>query len=167
MKSNLGVSSTGEVYRRGGVGDRREIFCLRCRDFRERIDPAQDLTLFCFLLDFLDIEDRLETVGSIDGKGTSSVASGELGAVSIFFDSLVDDELVGLDFGDESPEVISCPKNDHFFADLGVLGAEGEARDTSERRGNELRLLGIGRLSFDPSKSRPGSAVRGRGSLIL
>lgn len=62
----------GEVYLWGGVGERRESFCLRCRDLRDRIEPAHDLTLFCFLPVFLlDIEDRLEIVGSMVGKRTS------------------------------------------------------------------------------------------------
>lgn len=98
----------GEVYRSGGVGERRESFGLRCLDFRDRIDPAHNLTLFCFLLGFLDIEDRLEIVGSIVGRGTSGAISGDEGAVSAFLDSLAEDaELVGRDFGDDSPEAIS------------------------------------------------------------
>jgi hypothetical protein len=60
------------------------------------------------LLCFLDIEDRLETVGSMVGKGTSGAISGDLGAASVFFDSFADDaELVGLDFGEDSPEARS------------------------------------------------------------
>lgn len=133
----------GEVYRRGGVGERRDNFCFRCLDFRDRIDPAHNLTFFCFLLGFRDIEDRLEIVGSIVGNGTSGVISGDEGAVSAFLDSLAEDaELVGLDFGDDSPEAISWPKKDHFFADLGVLGVDVVAVLTSESNGNELRLLG-------------------------
>jgi hypothetical protein len=76
---------------------------------RDRIEPAHDFTLFCFFPVFLlDIEDRLEIVGSMVGKGMSWVVSGDEGAVSAFFDPFVeDDELVGLDLGDDSPEVVS------------------------------------------------------------
>ncbi len=66
LKSKSLVWSAGVYALSGGVGDRRESFCLRCRDLRERIDPAHDLTFFLFLLGFLDIEDLLELLGSVD-----------------------------------------------------------------------------------------------------
>lgn len=157
----------GEVYLCGGVGERRESFCLRCLDLRDRIEPAHDLTLFCFLPVFLlDIEDRLEIDGSIVGKVTSGLISGDEGAVSAFFDSFAeDDELVGLDLGEDSPDVVSWPKKDHFFADLGVEGVDAAAA-TSESNGRELRRFGNGSVAF-ASSIKVGSAVRGRASLIF
>lgn len=153
---------------RGGVGDRRESFGFLCRDFRERIDPAQDFT-FLFLLGFLDIEERLELVRrtSIDSIGTSGeVNSGEDGAVSAFLDSFADDAaLVGRDLGDDSPEALSWPKNDHFFADLGVEGADSAARSLTSEREPRLCDAVFGQSSW--SLSRIGSAVRGLTSITL
>jgi len=66
MKSCSLLWSTGVYARSGGVGDRRDNFGLRCRDLRERIDPAHDFTFFLFLLGFLVIDDLLELQGSLD-----------------------------------------------------------------------------------------------------
>jgi hypothetical protein len=153
LKSKLELSSIAGWYvRRGGVGDRRlNFFWLRCRDLRERIEPAQDLTFFCFLLGFLDIEDLLDVDASIDGMSTScATISGDDGAVSSFLDSFPEDALVGRDFGDDSPEPVG-PKNDHFFADRGVDGVGLEAAATSESRGRDERLLGVGSSALDTS----------------
>jgi hypothetical protein len=134
---------------------------------RERIEPAQDLTFFCFLLGFLDIEDLLEVHGSIDSISTScATISGDDGAVSSFLDSFPEDALVGRDFGDDSPEPVG-PKNDHFFADRGVDGVGLEAAATSESRGRDERLLGVGSSALDTSWSKIGSAVRGRPDTTL
>lgn len=67
--------SIGAYALNGGVGDRRDSLCfwLRCLDFRESIEPAQDLTFFCFLLAFLDTEDLREGVRSKDGRAASIV----------------------------------------------------------------------------------------------
>ncbi len=94
------------------------------------------------------------------------VRSGEDGAVSAFLDSFADDAaLVGRDLGDDSPEAFSWPKNDHFFADLGVEGVDPAA--ASERSGSEPRRLGVFSGVSNWSLSRIGSAVRGRVSVVL
>lgn len=133
----------------GGVGDRRLNFCfwLRRRFFRDRIEPAQFRTFFCFLIGFLDKElDRRLLGDSVERNGVSAegrflrAVSGKVGLLSLD----TDPELVGRDFGEHSPdEVVSWPKKVHFFADLGVDGADdGLAAAASMSSGIELRLLG-------------------------
>jgi hypothetical protein len=94
-----------------------------------------------------------------------------------FFDSLTEEEaLVGRDFGEDSPECTSWPKNDHFFAERGVEGegrpaaaaAAAAAATVSDSSGMEpLRLGARGSGEVECSRSKIGSAVRGRVSLIL
>jgi hypothetical protein len=80
------------------------------------------------------MEERLELVGSIEGNGSSArVSSDSVSDVSV--DNLTslpaDPALAGGDLGEPSPEFVSLPKNVHFFADLGVDGAETEAAAAS------------------------------------
>jgi len=121
------------------VGDRLLIFFwLRCRDLRDRIDPAHERTFFCFLLGFLDIEDLLET-GSVDGIGMSGeTMPGDDSAVSVFFSFVELEADAGLDRGDESPD-FGSPKKVHFLADLGVDGATIEAVPLSISKGRDPR----------------------------
>lgn len=158
----------GVNTRSGGVGDLLFSFCFweRCRDLRPRIEPAHDLTFFCFLLGLREIDDLLEPGCSVDWIGVSDISAGIAcdSATVGFFDSLLEDEaLVGRDFGDDSPECASTPKNDHFFIDLGVVGEGKPAAAASDSRGREPRRLGAGVSGdIDRSRSRIGSAVRGR-----
>jgi hypothetical protein len=121
------------------VGDRLLIFFwLRCRDLRDRIDPAHERTFFCFLLGFLDIEGLLEHC-SVDGIGMLGEArSGEDAAVSVLFSFIELEADAGLDLGDESPD-FGSPKKVHFLADLGVEGATREAAALSISRGRDPR----------------------------
>lgn len=130
------------------MGDRRLVFFwLRWRDLRDRIDPAHDLTFFCFLLGFLDIEDLLELDGSVDCIGASGeTRSGDDGAVSAFFSLTELEADAGLDFGEESPDFVS-PKKVHFLADLGVDGAMIEDVALSISSGKDpRRFKGSGAL---------------------
>lgn len=145
------------------MGDRRDSFCLRCRDLRERIEPAHDVTFFLFLLGFLDIDDRLEQ-GSLDGTGMSCCVSSGVGRDASGFSFAEEAALVGRDFGDDSPEAFSWPKNDHFFADLGVDGVDSV--ESLESWGSEPRRLGVWSGVLISSLSKKGSAVRGRASAI-
>jgi hypothetical protein len=139
LKSKSIFSSIGAYVLRGGVGDRLlNFFWLRCRDLRDRIDPAHERTFFCFLLGFLDTEDLLED-GSVDGIGMSGEARpGDDAAVSVFFSFVELEADAGLDFGDDSPDFVS-PKKVHFLADLGVEGASIEAAAFSISRGRDPR----------------------------
>lgn len=121
------------------MGDRLLIFFwLRCRDLRDRIDPAHVRTFFCFLLGFLDMEDLLEDC-SVDGIGMSGEARpGEDAAVSVFFSFIELEADAGLDLGDDSPD-FGSPKKVHFLADLGVDGATIEAVALSISRGRDPR----------------------------
>jgi hypothetical protein len=146
LKSKSAVSSIGAYALKGGVGDRLLIFFwLRCRDLRERIDPAHDRTFFCFLLGFLDIEDLLELESSVDWIGVSGeISSGN----------------EGLDFGDDSPDFVS-PKKVHFLADLGVDGEMREAVALSISSGNDPR-----RFKESGALEVGLSAVLGRASCL-
>jgi len=107
----------------------------------------------------------VDTTGaSVSGPCTNSGSD-----ITTFFDSFTDDEaLVGRDLGDDSPEAVSRPKNDHFFADRGVEGEGRPAARVSDSRGREPRRFGAGGLGeIDCSRSRIGSAVRGLVSLSL
>lgn len=121
------------------------------------------------MLGFLEIEDLLEAVRSRDGSITSAVAvSTGWGGLTTFWTSFIDDDaLAGRDFGDDSPETVSCPKNDHFFEDLGVDGPDPDAFATSDNNGREPRRLGAASGAFVVSRSRIGSAVLGRESRPL
>lgn len=122
------------------MGDRLLIFFWpRWRDLRDKIEPAHDLTFFCFLLDFLDIEDLRELDASVDCIGTSEERrSGDNGVVSAFLSLTELEADAGLDFGDESPDFVS-PKKVHFLADLGVDGGMLEAVALSMSSGRDPR----------------------------
>ncbi len=121
------------------------------------------------MLGFRDIEDRLELGCSVDCTGTicsGTSASGILAGLLVSF--ATDEALVGRDLGDDSPEFVSWPKKDHFFADLGVGGEGRPAAAVSDNKGREPRLRGAGRLGkIERSRSKIGSAVLGRVSLTL
>ena len=143
------------------MGDRLLIFFwLRCRDLRDRIEPAHERTFFCFLLGFLDMEDLLEDC-SVDGIGMSGEARpGEDAAVSVFFSFVELEADAGLDLGEDSPD-FGSPKNVHFLADLGVEGATTEAVALSISKGSDPRR-------FSDSGALNGwlSAVFGRASCL-
>jgi hypothetical protein len=146
----------------------RRIEELRCRDLRDKIEPAQDFTFFCFflLLGFLEIDDLRDEICSIEGMGISGVAASVVGGVGCFA-SLDEAELVGRDrFGEESP---SWPKNPHFRG--GNLGLVGDVESTSFIRGLELVRRGLGRFSGVGDLSRVpsnlGPALFGRASIPL
>lgn len=84
---------------------------LRCRDLRDKIEPAQDFTFFCcfFVLGFLDIDDRRDEVCSIEAMGTSGeVASLVAGAGVSCLGSLDEAALDGRDrLGEDSPDIVS------------------------------------------------------------
>jgi hypothetical protein len=142
--SIIAASSIAAYGRRGGVGDRRLtdfFFWLRGRDFLDKIEPAHDLTFFCFLPDFLETDDLRELEGSIEGIGGSAISVvaprgvGIVGKASVSFSDI---EETGRErFGDWSPADESFPKNDHFF--LGLLGV---LVLMSSNIGTEPRLFG-------------------------
>lgn len=84
---------------------------LRCRDLRDKIEPAQDFTFFCFFfaLGFLDIDDRRDEGCSIEAMRISGVmASLVVGAGVGCLGSLDEAALDGRDrLGEDSPDVVS------------------------------------------------------------
>lgn len=146
---------------------------LRCRDLRDKIEPAHDFTFFCFffVLGFLDIDDLREEGCSIEvirtlGVTTSLVASTGAGCLG----SLDEAALDGRDrFGEDSPELVSWPKKPHFLAgNLGLVGVVGIA---SFSKGLELLRRGLSRFSgvgdFSRVPSNLGPALLGRASIPL
>jgi hypothetical protein len=118
------------------------------------------------LLAFLETEERLEAVRSrVGSEGSLTTTTGVLCILEAFCASFTEDEaLAGRDFGEDSPDIVSCPKKDHFLADFGVDGPDPDAFTTSDSNGREPRRLGAASVGFNPSRSSIGSAVRGRGS---
>ena len=173
----MGVSFIDWYDRSGGVGVlvlRR--LKLRCLDFRDKIEPAHDFTFFCFffLLGFLDIDDLREEGCSIEVMGASGVISSVVGAGAgagaACLGSLDEATLDGRDrFGEESPELPSCPKKPHFR--VGNLGLVGVVGIPSFNNGLELLRRGLGRLSgvgeFSRVPSNLGPALFGRASMPL
>jgi hypothetical protein len=155
------------------VGDLRLNFCfwLRWRVFRDRIEPAQFRTFFCFLLGFLDKDDdRLLLGDSVDQIGVSgdgiSLSNGAdsdgIGLLSLG----PDPELLGRDQGENSPDDVSWPKKAHFLVDLGVDGADDVlAAAASISNGIEFRLFGPSGVCV-VEWDKIGSAVRGRASFV-
>lgn len=136
---------------------------------RDKIEPAHDLTFFCFFLPvFLDIEDLRDGGNSVEVIGMSGFnATGEEGSESRDWDSF-DEALVGRLWGEES----SWPKNAHFLdGNLGVeglVGALGIARSVS--KGLERCLRGLGRSAVGDIARVPSNlaaAVFGRPSVDL
>jgi len=121
------------------------------------------------LLGFLETEERLEAVRSrVGSDGSLITTSGVFFVLEAFCASFTEDEaLAGRDFGDDSPDIVSCPKKDHFLADFGVDGPDPDALITSDSNGREPRRFGAASAGFNPSRSSIGSAVRGLESANL
>jgi hypothetical protein len=140
---------------------------------RDKIDPAHDLTFFCFLLGFRVIEFRRDTEEdevdlSRDGRGSSAGAiSGEDGVERLDLARSEELELTGRDFvGEASPD--ASPKKKNFFEPRGVRGAGLSFPASSLRKGTELRLWGPLATSSAPSSSivKTSPAVLGRDPLF-
>lgn len=128
------------------MGPRRLDFLLLLRrpfGLLVNIEPAQVLTFFCFLLDFLPaLFDELSVVAvssfpDIDNGRSVLETSQEF-------------RLTGRDFdGEWVPENCSKPKKDHLFAIFVGLGSEeavsGEGSGIPESRGKEPRRFGPAR----------------------
>jgi hypothetical protein len=118
------------------------------RDFLDKIEPAHDLTFFCFFPDFLEMDDRRELEGSIDGMWTSIMLIFGLGGPdvcgAISGDLSTEVELTGRErLGEELPDAVSWPKKLHFF-----LGLDDAAKAISSSNGIEPRL-GDAQVSID------------------
>ena len=126
-------STMGSKFLSGGVGDlllRAFCFWLRCLGFRESIDPAHDLTFFCFLLCFLVMDGFRADIGSSSTEAIGTCEGGVSGGEGTnIFDALLDlsddEALTGRDLvGDDSPPDKSCPKKKYFLGkSRGVEGA--------------------------------------------
>jgi hypothetical protein len=134
------------------------------------MDPAHDLTFFCFFLPvFLDAEGCRVRGCSVDSMGgLGLVCRGDEGSAVIDRGSFDDPELVGRVWGVES----SWPKKFHFLdADLGVEGVADVAGDgRSVSNGLELCLRGLRQSVVENSsglKSNRAAAVLGRVSVVL
>jgi len=166
LKSRVEGSCIDPYDRRGGVGDRRLCFWFRCRDLRDNIEPAHDLTFFCFfMLVFLDMEDLLDGDCSVEAMGVSELISAGVDSSKNDDWSSFDEELVGLLCCGEP----SWPKNAHFLdGNLGVEGLVGvvvvvNARSVS--KGLDRCLRGLGRSKTGDIGRVPSSlaaAVLGR-----
>lgn len=167
------VSIMGSKFLSGGVGDLLlKVFCfwLRCLGLRDSIDPAHDLTLFCFLLGFLVID------GFRVGTGSSSI-----GAICKFnggesdcdgadrFETLrdlsEDAELTGRDLvGDDSPPDGSCPKKKYFLGkSRGVEGTSAVLTELSWISSSEFLRCG----ADNPLSSRKLSILLPRIALAV
>lgn len=173
------ASAMGSKVRSGGVGDlllKAFCFWLRCLGLRDSIDPAHDLTFFCFLLGFLVMDGLRNGTGSSSVGAIGTVDSGHSGDDGVdMFDTLLDfsDDaaLTGRDLvGDDSPPKVSCPKKKYFLGrSLGVEGVSTALADSSEAISSDFRRcrpsfsLPRHKLSVLPSKTAP--AVFGRASM--
>jgi hypothetical protein len=148
---------------------------LRCLDLRDNIDPAHDLTFFCFflVLGFLDIDDRRDEGCSIELMGISGVAVWFVAGAGANIGCLVSFGEVALEgrdrLGEDSPDAVSWLKNPHFLA--GNLGLVGVVGIVSLSSGLELLRRGLGRFSgvgeFSRVPSNLGPALFGRTSFPL
>jgi len=143
------ASTMGSKVRSGGVGDlllRAFCFWLRCLGLRDSIDPAHDLTFFCFLLGFLVIDGLRVGTGSSSTEAIGILEGGESGGDGADrFDALrdlsEDAALTGRDLvGDDSPPDVSCPKKKYFLGrSRGVEGASTVLADSSGVNSSEFR----------------------------
>jgi hypothetical protein len=88
---------------------------------RDKIDPAHDLTFFCFLLGFLLMDglragagsSSIELTGTFDGGDSGGDGADRFEALRDLSD---DAALTGRDLvGDDSPAEVSCPKKKYFL----------------------------------------------------
>lgn len=153
-------------------------FCLpwRALDFRERIDPAQVLTFFCFLLRFL-------VRGLVASRTSAGVTSGHSATCS---EERLDDDTAASFCDSEEPALMgrkrvgegakgSKLKKDHFLLDLVGLGVASsmlaEGGGSVPRQGIDPRRRGDTGESSSSwllcVRSRTAPAVLGRVSFIL
>jgi hypothetical protein len=175
------ASAVGSKVRRGGVGDlllRAFCFWLRCLGLRDSIDPAHDLTFFCFLLGFLVIDGFRVGTGSSSTQAIGTFDGGESGGDGADrFDALrdlsEDAALTGRDLvGDDSPPDVSCPKKKYFLGrSRGVEGVSAVLTNSPGGNSSEFRRCAAGRpLSIRKLSVlllRTAPAVFGRVSTLL
>lgn len=149
------ASTIGSKFLSGGVGDllfRTFCFWLRCLGLRDSIDPAHDLTFFCFLLGFLVIDSFRVGTGSSSIELTGTFEGGESGGddadgFEALRDLSEDAALTGRDLvGDDSPPDGSCPKKKYFLGrSRGVEGASTVLANSSVVGSSEFLRCGDGR----------------------
>ena len=149
------ASTIGSKFLSGGVGDlllRAFCFWLRCLGLRDSIEPAHDLTFFCFLLGFLVIDgfrvgtgsSSIEAIGTFDGGESGGDGADRFEALR---DLSEDAALTGRDLvGDDSPPDGSCPKKKYFLGtSRGVEAASAVLADSSGASSNDFLRCGANR----------------------